>query len=207
MSESLVFFPSQLFSRFVFQRAVNILCQGDISHHQSTYIKLPHFMLCILKQSSESGYQQKLLNGTKQKIFKEQMQFKLLSLPDTLKKSIVPNWGHEGLCACTCVLKWVAMQPCVHVCVYGGEREREKETGGSLKSPCGVSVGRHCGVSSSACGIPSVYPSTSCPSKEAWNTLRLPWQETRARSALWLTSWPSAKPWSHDSFRSAQGGI
>lgn len=133
----------------------------------------------------------------KAKIFKEQMRFKFLSLPDASEKSIVSNGGHEGFCGCTCVLKWVAMHPCVCVCVWMGERE----------SPCGVSVGRHCGVSSSACGIPSVYPSTSCPSKEAWNTRRLPWQETRARSALWLTSRPSAKPSSHDSFRSAQGGI
>lgn len=135
----------------------------------------------------------------KAKIFKEQMWFKFLSLPEASQKSTVLNWGHEGLCACSCVLSNAS----VCVCVNGGE----KETGGSLRSPCGLSVGRHCGVSSSACGIPSVYPSASCPSKEAWNTLRLPWQETRARSALWLTSWPSAKPSSHNSFRSAQGEI
>lgn len=72
---------------------------------------------------------------------------------------------------------------CVCVCVRGrglepGERQRKDRR---------QSEGRHCGLSSSYCGIPSAYPSTSRPNKEAWNTLWLPWEETRARSALWLT--------------------
>lgn len=103
----------------------------------------------------------------------------------------------ETLCMHMCSL--VSKRASMRVCVRESKRTQSAE---SLRE----SVGRYCGVSSSECGIPSVYSTASCPSKEAWNALWLPWQETRARSALWLTSWPSAKPSSHDAFRSAQGG-
>ena len=59
----------------------------------------------------------------------------------------------------------VYRQQCIHafsVCAYMASRVRVR---GNHISPCGVSVGRHCGASASACGIPSVSPSTSCSSK------------------------------------------
>lgn len=199
--QSRPFFPLQL--HFFPPTPRKVLCQRDISPHNKHVPKLPRFMLRILKQSSKSGYPLKLLNGTKQKSLKNKCDLNCYLCQTLHRNPLSQNRGHEGPCARTCVLKWVAVHPCMYcMCVYGLERER-----GSHKTPWGVSVGQHCGVSSSACGIPSVYPSASCPSKEAWNTLWLPWQETRARSALWLTSWPSAKPSSHDSFRRAQGEI
>lgn len=102
----------------------------------------------------------KLPNGTKKKSLKNKMPFKFLSLPDAALKSFVSKEDMRDPVH-TRALKWVAMHPCVYT-MYGLEKKRD---GGSHKGPCGASVGRHCGVSSSACGIPSVYPSASCPSK------------------------------------------
>lgn len=62
------FFP--LAALFFFSVHSNAPCQRDISPHNKHIHKLPRFMLCILKQCSESGYPQKLLNGTKQKSLK-----------------------------------------------------------------------------------------------------------------------------------------
>lgn len=187
-------YQSHRFSPFssFFSVSRNLLCQRDVSVQNKHIPKLPRFVLHVLRHSSENGCLLMLLNGAEQKSLKNKCDW-YVYLCHILPNSFVSNGGHEGPCACTCVLNWAAMHPCVCICVW--IRAREKE--GSHKSPCGVSVGRYCGVSSSACGIPSVYSSTSCPSKEAWNSLWVPWQETRTRSALWFTSWPSAKPSSH----------